>query len=165
MTGVRWLLVCAAMMAPHQVAAESIIIEGKYEFEFDRLRPDPRVGIPASHSFRIQLSGDNKVSESFRNRTASLERSPSRVLVLGEAKSGSKAGEWRVASQNELRRVFNFPQNVTALVVAVAGRACTLHVSWHLKEGFREFTFRRVANRQWAYYTKPRLKSASCTIS
>jgi hypothetical protein len=165
----RWLCFGAAglgtlILAGSPTRADSVTIDASYDMVFDRLRPNPRAAIQAHHTVRVRLSADKKVAEEWFNTTSGLVRRPAYSRVLGERSPEGGVGEWQVAGPSELRRVLNFPQNITTLTISVTGTECSLRVSFLLKPNFSEFTYRRVRTREWAYYSQPRILKTQCAI-
>lgn len=153
------LLACLLLLSPTAFAQERAVeIEASYTVTVDRLSPNPQAGIITRQNLRLHLSGRNRVEEVWQRRSGFASREQAATERLGR-------GRWRILPGNRIVEVIDAPQNVTVVTITASGNACRIDVDYRLKPGFSEYVFRRVTNRRFAFFDKPRVIASECHIT
>lgn len=156
----RWIALAAFVFVSLATAcsAHAANIKISYTMMYDRLRPEPQKNVRVTNSLDVVLGEGGAVKEEV-TRTAG----PFADSFKNKAKLGD--GQWDVISENQLRRTFDQPQSTLVLTITVDGKKCSLEPKFTLKEGFKEFKFRRITDGTMAFFTEPQIQSTTCVIS
>lgn len=96
-SGCRKVLLLALLLVPLPTTAaaqaeRATTIDLVWTEIFDRIKPDPRVGIQTRKTMTITLHGKNEITQTLESRSGRFNRSSSSTAQL--------VSGWRVASEN-----------------------------------------------------------------
>jgi hypothetical protein len=162
----RGLATALAMICAGEVHAQNAVFSFKGGFEaiVDCERPLTLHNLPISGTVTGSLNSD-KTGSADLNLIAVL---PSRVHFDGRLgrttpAPGGTTGRMQIVGHNRLRLVWDLPNNLLVVDVAVGARSCTASLSTQLKRGQREYSFYN--GHAFFYCARPRVTSTSCSIN
>jgi hypothetical protein len=149
------LAACAMLLtAPPAFAAK---ISVSYSLVYDRIRPEPQKGVTVTSNYEVTLGEDGKVSEDQTRASGRMSDNFQRKGSLGDSR-------WQVAGENQLKRTAEGEQHTLLMTITTTGTTCKLEVEYKLKEGFKEYKFRRIKDGTMAYFTQPTITTTRCAI-
>jgi hypothetical protein len=156
-------LACALGCSPSEAQEQNVTtIHGHYS-EVHYWMEGDRPPIVWNWDFTLQLSGKNTVREEWSGHNQrNLQRARNRESALGET---TGAVSWRVLGPNRLQKTINFRQHTMRLTIATNNKDCQLDVEFRLKPGFSDIYVQRADNGEWAHFSLPKTREASCTIN
>jgi hypothetical protein len=136
-------------------------------------------GIEWSHKFTAALSGRNHVAEKWTN----IRVSPGGAIAAGRMKKSNRSSpsneqenvatigaksstaEWHVLGPNKLQRLFAGQHFLMVMNIEIGGdKSCHLEVRYLRQEGFTSVVMGDASKGEAAFYSLPRVQSASCSI-
>jgi hypothetical protein len=159
----RQILMFAALLVPlsSTTAAQTeptTTIHLVWTEAFDRITPDPRVGIQTRKSMTISLHGKNEITQTLESRAGRFNRSSTSRAQLGNG--------WRVGADNVLVRTDEYSHHVRVMTVTVDGRnLCSLSVVHQLKAGQSTYLHAMLSRPgQTGTYSRIATQSVDCSI-
>lgn len=162
----RSLLIVLAAACANEARAQSEVFsfKGGFEAVVDCERPLTLHNLPISATITGAINSD-KTGSADLNLTAVL---PSRVHFDGRLgrttpAPGGTTARMQIVGHNRLRLIWDLPNNLLVVDVAIGARSCTASFANLLKRGQREYSLYN--GHAFFYCAKPRVTSTSCQIS
>jgi len=162
----RGLTLALAIISGSQAQSQNAVFSFKGGFEaiVDCERPLTLHNLPISATVTGAINSD-KTGSADLNLVAVL---PSRVHFDGRLgrttpAPGDTTGRMQIVGHNRLRLIWDLPNNLLIVDVAIGPRSCTASLNTQLKRGQREYSLYN--GHAFFYCGKPRVTSTSCQIN
>jgi hypothetical protein len=146
-------------------AADQFVIDLTYDSLMDMVRPEVRPDIRVHHNLRVTVANGGAVEKRNRNTKQYFDQN-AMAQVLDSRGDDSTYASWRTAPDGTLVREQSDPQSTrTMTVTLLPDNTCRLDVVDHLKPGFSEYEFLRIASHTMGFFSSYRVVSTSCKIT
>lgn len=160
------LALAATLLLASEACAQSAIFNftGGFEAVVDCDRPLYLHNLPITATVKGSINSD-KTGTADLNLVAIL---PSQVHFDGRLgrttpAPGGTTGRMQITGHNHLRLIWDLPNNLVVVDVAISRSSCRASLSTQLKRGQREYSLYN--GHAFFYCGKPRVTSTSCSIS
>src|SRR5271169_4468586 len=144
---VRPALVAAVFFAGMCSAySQQLRIELNFDQEFNQVGPSPRlvsqlVDVSAVMNVNGNIQSTNNSHYLGGKHHGKHEYVDVEEKTIGLGRSSEE--EWKVAGQNRLINIVDFPSSKRAILLTVNGTSCSAQVDYELKPGFTDYQFIR----------------------
>jgi len=161
-----YLALAVTLLFASEASAQSAVFSftGGFEATVDCDRPLYLHNLPITATVKGSINSD-KTGNADLNLVAVL---PSQVHFDGRLgrttpAPGGTTGRMQITGHNHLRLIWDLPNNLIVVDVAISRSSCRANLSTQLKRGQREYSLYN--GHAFFYCGKPRVTSTSCSIS
>jgi len=159
------LVTVAAVPITSAHAAAQFVIDLTYDSVMDMVRPEVKPDIHVHHVLQVTMSRDSRLTEKRNRSIKQYSDQNAMAQVLASRGDDSTYASWHTAPDGTLVRDQNDPQSTrTMTVTLLPNDACRLDVVDHLKPGFTEYEFLRIASHTMGFFSTYRVVGTSCKI-
>ncbi|MGO9423368.1 hypothetical protein [Roseiarcus sp.] len=147
--------------------SQQLRIQLNFDQEFDQIKPTPSLitqYVSVNASMNLKGNIQSKENSNFvggrhhgKHESVHTEEKTTRL-------GSSSAEEWRVAGQDKLINIVDYPSFKRAILLTVNGASCSAQVDYELKPSFTDYQFIR-ANGTLAVAQSATARRLSCSVT
>ena len=147
-------------LAAGPARADEVTVRLSYIEIVDRVsKPAELTETKVTAEVRVDAGGGVKIDEA---RASGSQRGGRKL----ELKLGSRTNDaWRVAGENVLVNVRDYESFTREIRVKVEDKGCVASIAYVLKDGFKDFRYRRLKNNEKATARSFAARDVSCAIA